>query len=216
MSRTRIKICGLRHIDQLAAVVAAGADAVGLVFYAASPRAVDLQQASQLVRSLPPFVTPVGLFVDASVQEVEQTLAVVPLGLLQFHGDEPAEYCSGFGLPYIKAIKIAIDGDAEQAARQCNEAIESHPDAQGFLLDSAVVGTAGGTGRAFDWQQVPSEHWRRVILAGGLDAGNVAGAIAQYRPYAVDVSSGVESVPGEKDAGKVREFVEAVRRADAR
>ena len=216
MSRTRIKICGLRHPEQVAAVAAAGADAVGLVFYPPSPRSIDVRQAAALLRELPPFVTSVGLFVDPSVQQVEQTLSGVPLGLLQFHGDETADFCAAFGLPYIKAIKIEVGGTAEQASQRCNDTMNAHPQAQGFLLDSSVVGASGGTGKTFDWQQVPAEFWSKVILAGGLGPGNVADAVTRYRPYAVDVSSGVESAPGEKDPARVREFIEAVRRADAR
>ena len=212
MSRTRIKICGLRHAEHLAVAVEAGADAVGLVFHPSSPRAIDIPAAAQLLRHMPALVTAVGLFVDADARQVEQTLAEVPLGLLQFHGDESAEYCSSFGLPYIKAIKIAVEGD--DAAQRCAEAIERHPHASGFLLDSAVAGVSGGSGRRFDWQQVPPQHWRRMILAGGLDADNVEAAVKQLQPYAVDVSSGVESAPGTKDPVKIRAFIDAVHRAD--
>ena len=180
-----------------------GADAIGLVFYRDSPRAVSARRACEILRVLPPFVTSVGLFVDAAEEEVWDVLAEVPLDLLQFHGREPAEYCRRFGKPYVKAVTV-------QPGRDLQSYLGSYTDATGFLLDSFHPAVAGGSGEVFDWNLVPNGLGRPVILAGGLHAGNVAEAIRCVRPYAVDVSSGVESAKGIKDRGKLSEFFAGV------
>lgn len=206
MSAVRSKICGITRVEDALAAAAAGADAIGLVFYAKSPRAVSVVQAQQIIAALPPFVTTVGLFVDMPRAELQQILTQVPLDLLQFHGDEPVEQCEGYGRPYIKALRVKAGDDiAAQMAR--------YPSASGVLLDTFVEGVPGGTGLAFDWSLVPAELPKPVILAGGLTPDNVAAAIAQVRPYAVDISGGVESAKGVKDADKVRAFIRAARGA---
>ncbi|MBB1519414.1 phosphoribosylanthranilate isomerase [Aquipseudomonas guryensis] len=206
MSAVRSKICGITRVEDALAAAAAGADAIGLVFYAKSPRAVSVAQAQQIIAALPPFVTTVGLFVDMPRAELQQILAQVPLDLLQFHGDESVEQCEGYGRPYIKALRVKAGDDiAAQMAR--------YPSTSGVLLDTFVEGVPGGTGLAFDWSLVPAELPKPVILAGGLTPDNVAAAIAQVRPYAVDISGGVESAKGIKDADKVRAFIRAARGA---
>ncbi|MCE5364808.1 phosphoribosylanthranilate isomerase [Pseudomonas anguilliseptica] len=206
MSAVRSKICGITRIEDALAAVAAGADAIGLVFYAKSPRAVSVQQARAIIAALPPFVTTVGLFVDASRCELGEILDAVPLDLLQFHGDETPAACDGFHRPYIKALRVKPGDDiAAQVAMYKN--------ASGVLLDTYVSGIPGGTGEAFDWSLVPAQLSKPVILAGGLTAENVAQAITQVRPYAVDVSGGVESAKGIKDAAKISAFMQAVKRA---
>ena len=207
LRRTRIKICGITRIDDALAAVTAGADAVGFVFYADSPRAVDVAAARSICAALPAFVTSVGLFVDAAPDFVAATLAAVPLDLLQFHGSEAPAYCAQFSRPYCKALRMRDDIDVVEAAAR-------YADARSLLLDTYRPGVAGGTGETFDWQRVPAQLRGRIVLAGGLTADNVAAAVAQVRPYAVDVSGGVESAPGRKDANKIEAFLAAVRRAD--
>lgn len=204
MPVVRSKICGITRVEDALLAAEAGADAIGLVFYAKSPRAVDVRQARAIVAALPPFVTTVGLFVNASRCEINEILDAVPLDLLQFHGDERAADCAGFHRPYIKALRVQ-PGDDVRA--RCAE----FPQAAGILLDTFVPGVPGGTGQAFDWSLVPADPGCPIILAGGLDAENVAAAIRQVRPWAVDVSGGVEASKGVKDAAKVRAFVTAVR-----
>ncbi len=205
MPVVRSKICGITRIEDALAAVEAGADAIGLVFYAKSPRAVSVQQARTIIAALPPFVTTVGLFVDASRCELGEILDAVPLDLLQFHGDETPAACDGFHRPYIKALRVKPGDDiAAQVALYKN--------ASGVLLDTYVPGIPGGTGEAFDWSLVPAQLSKPVILAGGLTVENVAQAITQVRPYAVDVSGGVESAKGIKDAAKINAFMQAVRR----
>ena len=206
MSAVRSKICGITRVEDALAAAAAGADAIGLVFYAKSPRAVSVEQAQQIIAALPPFVTTVGLFVDMPRPELQQILAQVPLDLLQFHGDESVEQCEGYGRPYIKALRVKAGDDI--AAQ-----IAQYPSASGVLLDTFVEGVPGGTGLAFDWSLVPAELPKPVILAGGLTPDNVATAIDRVRPYAVDISGGVESAKGIKDADKVRAFIRAARGA---
>ena len=206
MSNVRTKICGITRIEDALAAAEAGADAIGFVFYAKSPRAVDVRQARAIIAALPPFVTTVGLFVNASRCELSEILEVVPLDLLQFHGDETPADCEGYHRPWIKALRVR-PGDDLQAA------CEQYHGARGILLDTYVPGVPGGTGEAFDWSLVPAGLSKPIILAGGLSAGNVAQAIRQVRPYAVDVSGGVEQVKGIKDAGKIDAFLEAVRLA---
>ncbi|OGS93275.1 MAG: N-(5'-phosphoribosyl)anthranilate isomerase [Gallionellales bacterium GWA2_59_43] len=204
---TRIKICGITRAEDARAVAASGADAIGLVFYAKSPRHVSIEQAAQLVAALPPFVTTVGLFVDADAEFVRKVLAAVPLDVLQFHGDESPEYCVQFGRPYLKAIRVKAGVDLLQCAARFFAA-------QALLLDAYVAGVPGGTGATFDWGLIPSNLPLPVILSGGLDAENVAAAIEQVRPYAVDVSSGVEAGKGIKDAAKVAAFINEVKQID--
>ncbi len=202
----RSKICGITRIEDALAAVAAGADAIGLVFYGKSPRAVGVEQAAAIVQALPPFVTTVGLFVDMPRDQLQQLLQRLPLDLLQFHGDESPADCEGHGRPYIKALRVRPGEDVAAA-------MAPYSGARGILLDTFVEGVPGGTGASFDWSLVPENAAKPIILAGGLDAGNVAAAIRQVRPYALDVSGGVEASKGIKDAGKIRAFVQAVRDA---
>ncbi len=206
MPVVRSKICGITRIEDARAAAAAGADAIGLVFYAPSPRAVSVERAREIVAALPPFVTTVGLFVNAAREEVEAVLQSVPLDLLQFHGDESAADCRGFGRPWMKALRVR---SGEDVLARCSE----YPDAAGILLDTYVAGVPGGTGERFDWSLVPLDAPLPLILAGGLDPDNVAEAIARVRPHAVDVSGGVEASRGIKDHGKVEAFLRAVRGA---
>ena len=206
MSYVRSKICGITRIEDALAAVEAGADAIGFVFYAKSPRAVDVRQARAIIAELPPFVTTVGLFVDASRCELNEILEVVPLDLLQFHGDEAPEDCEGYHRPWIKALRVRPGDDLEAACQR-------YAGARGILLDTYVAGVPGGTGEAFDWSLVPARLSKPIILAGGLSAANVGQAIAQVRPYAVDVSGGVEQAKGIKDAAKIEAFMQAVRQA---
>ena len=204
MTAVRVKICGITRVEDALAAAAAGADAIGLVFYAKSPRAVDIEQARAILAALPPFVTTVGLFVDAERSELERILASVPLDLLQFHGDESVQQCEAFGRPYIKALRVKAGDDiAAQVAR--------YPSAQGILLDAYVEGVPGGTGEAFDWSLIPQTLSKLLILAGGLRPDNVAEAVSRVRPYAVDVSGGVEASKGVKDVEKVGAFIRAAR-----
>ncbi len=206
MSRTRIKICGLTRPEDVRAAVAAGADAVGLVFYPPSPRALSFDRAAELVALLPPFVTAVGLFVNPAPSFVAEACARVPLQLLQFHGDETDAECARHGLPWIKAARMRPGVDLVEFAA-------SHPGARGILLDAFVEGYGGG-GKVFDWSLIPAGLDRPIILSGGLDAANVADAVRLVRPWAVDVSSGVEAAKGIKDAAKIAAFVAGVRNAD--
>ena len=206
MSNVRSKICGITRIEDALAAADAGADAIGFVFYAKSPRAVDVRQARAIIAELPPFVSTVGLFVNASRCELNEILEVVPLDLLQFHGDETPADCEGFHRPWIKALRVRPGDDLEAACQH-------YAGAQGVLLDTYVAGVPGGTGEAFDWSLVPAGLSKPVILAGGLSADNVGQAIAQVRPYAVDVSGGVEQSKGIKDATKIAAFIRAVKQA---
>lgn len=202
----RSKICGITRIEDALAAVAAGADAIGLVFYGKSPRAVGVEQAAAIVQALPPFVTTVGLFVDMPRDQLQQLLQRLPLDLLQFHGDESPADCEGHDRSYIKALRVRPGEDVAAA-------MAPYSGARGILLDTFVEGVPGGTGASFDWSLVPENAAKPIILAGGLDADNVAAAIRQVRPYAVDVSGGVEASKGIKDAGKIRAFLQAVRDA---
>ena len=199
----RIKICGLTRLDDLQHAVQAGADALGLVFYPPSPRFVDLPTAACLARAVPPFVTIVGLFVNADPAVVRATLAAVPIHTLQLHGDEDEAYCRQFDRPYIKAARVRPGMDLVQYAAH-------FPSAQAILLDAFVDGYGGG-GKVFDWSLVPASLGRPLILSGGLDADNVGEAVRRLQPAAVDVSSGVEAGKGMKDGEKIRAFVAAVR-----
>ena len=204
---TAVKICGITRREDAQAAARLGAHALGFVFYANSPRNVEAARAADLVRALPPFVTAVGLFVNPAAREVESVLHQVPLNLLQFHGDEPPDFCAQFGLPYIKALRVRAGLDLLQYA-------QLYGAARGLLLDAYVAGTHGGTGTAFDWRLVPRTLPLPVILSGGLNQENVAAAIRHVAPWAVDVSSGVEASPGIKDARKMAGFMREVRSAD--
>ena len=204
---TAIKICGITRAEDARAAAHCGANAVGFVFCAQSPRQVTPGRAAELMRVLPPFVTSVGLFVDAAVTEVLQTLTQARVDLLQFHGDEPPRYCRQFGVPYLKALRVRPGLDLLQYARD-------YHDAKGLLLDAYVEGTHGGTGAVFDWALVPKNLPLPVVLSGGLTPQNVGAAIRAVRPWAVDVSSGVEISKGIKDAAKIAAFVTGVRNAD--
>ncbi|MHB1115601.1 phosphoribosylanthranilate isomerase [Sideroxydans sp.] len=204
---TRIKICGITREQDLQAAVAAGADALGFVFYDKSPRNIPPQRASELLRALPPFVTSVGLFVDPLEGMVREVLAQVPLDVLQFHGDESPEFCAQFGRPYLKAIRVRPGVDLVECAAR-------YADAQGLLLDAYVEGVQGGTGESFDWALIPRELSLPVILSGGLQPANVALAVRAVRPYAVDVSSGVEASKGIKDAAMIAAFIKEVKNVD--
>ncbi len=206
--RTRIKICGLTREADVDAAVDAGADAIGFVFYRASPRYVDLARATALARRLPPFVTPVGLFVNAPDAEVAAATAAIPSLLLQFHGDETVADCERPGRPYLRAARMAPGFDLLDFASRFAQA-------QAILLDAHVDGYGGG-GKVFDWSLIPSAVPLPVVLSGGLHAGNVIQGIRTLRPWAVDVSSGVEIAKGIKDADAIRRFCDAVREADAR
>ena len=206
--RTRIKMCGLTRPEDVQAAAGAGADAIGLVFYPPSPRYVDLAQAAALAAQVPPFVSVVGLFVNADPAQVRATLDAVPIHLLQFHGDEDDACCRQFGRPFIKAARVIPGMDLSSYIRQ-------FPSAQAILLDAFVEGYGGG-GTRFDWTLIPEHPGKPIILSGGLDADTVAEAVERVRPAAVDVSSGIESAKGIKDAARIRRFVDAVRCADAR
>jgi phosphoribosylanthranilate isomerase len=206
--RTRVKICGITRSEDALAACAAGADAIGLVFYAASPRAVSIETAAQICKVLPPFVSAVGLFVNAGADEIAAVVRAVPLALLQLHGDETPEFCAQLRHPYLKALRMREDTDVLAAQAR-------YPDARALLLDTYSPDLWGGTGKVFDWARIPAAARGRIVLAGGLNPDNVAAAIAQVRPYAVDVSGGVEAAPGIKDERHMRDFVAAVKRADS-
>ena len=211
-ARTRIKICGLTREADAAAAVDAGADAVGFVLYAKSPRHVSIEHASALARGLPPFVTPVLLFVNAAPAEIAAAIAAIPNALLQFHGDETPAQCDAAGRPYLRAVRMAPGLPLLDCAH-------SFPNASGLLLDAPVEGYGGG-GKVFDWSLVPPDLpagvRSRLVLSGGLNPANVTDGVLHLRPAAVDVSSGVESSKGIKDAALIRRFCEAVRDADCR
>ena len=213
--RTRIKVCGLTRVEDVAAAVAAGVDALGFVFYSPSPRAVTPAQAATLLRAVPPFVTTVGLFVNATAAEVAQVCADVPLQLLQFHGDETPADCvaaaQATGRPFIRAARVAAHS---QAGMDLLEYQAQYRAAQALLLDAFVNGY-GGAGKVFDWSLIPKNLAPQVVLSGGLTAQNVTEAIVRVRPFAVDVSSGVEQAKGLKNPEKILQFVQAVRAADA-
>ena len=196
----RVKICGITRLQDLHAACQAGADALGFVFYEKSPRHVTFDAAAALVRELPPFVQSVGLFVNAEPAFVEAVLQAVPLDLLQFHGDETPADCERFGRPYIKAVRVTADTDLLKCAADFETA-------RGLLLDAYVPGIPGGTGERFDWSLIPANMPKPIILSGGLQPDNVTEAVQQVRPWAVDVSSGVEASKGIKDPHKIAQFI---------
>ena len=202
---TRIKICGITRVEDALAAAQAGADAIGLVFHAASPRAVSIEQARTIVKALPPFVTIVGLFVDAAEETIRSVLDQVPLDLLQFHGDEPDTFCQRFARPYIKAVRVRPGDDLDALAA-------NWPGASGILLDSYKPGVPGGTGETFDWSMIPAQRSWTLVLAGGLQSQNVRQAIDLTAPWAVDVSGGVEATKGIKDIDKINAFIHEVKR----
>ncbi|TMH85125.1 MAG: phosphoribosylanthranilate isomerase [Betaproteobacteria bacterium] len=206
--RTRVKICGITRVEDAQAAAAHGADAIGLIFYRPSPRCVSLGQARDIVISTPPFVATVAVFVKPSRDEVERVIGECGVTLLQFHGDEPPEFCSGFSRPYIKAARIRPGLDLLKY-------LSPYGAAAAWMLDAYHEDLWGGTGGSFDWGLVPERMARPTILSGGLTAGNVAGAIRRTQPYAVDVSSSVEESKGIKDAAKIAGFIGAVKHEDA-
>ena len=207
MSRTRIKFCGLTRPGDVRLACETGVDALGFVFAAGSPRALDADGARTLREAVAPMVTVVALFLDPDPRDVDAAIRALRPSLLQFHGREEDRFCAAFGLPFLKTI--AMGPGAEPPEIACDR----YPSAAGFLLDGHAPGEAGGRGVAFAWQPIPQLP-RPVVLAGGLHAGNVGAAIAVMRPYAVDVSSGIEAAPGHKDGARMQAFVDAVREAD--
>lgn len=201
--QARVKICGITSPEDGIHAAQNGADAIGLVFYPPSPRAVTPEQAAKIISALPPFVTTVGLFVDEAPEQVEATLQQVPLDLLQFHGNETPDQCSTFGRPWMKAIRMRPDVDLQQ---ECDR----YSGAAALLVDAYQPGVPGGTGETFDWQRIPAKLDKPLVLAGGLSVVNVAEAVAQVRPWAVDVSGGVEQRKGVKSPTKVEQFIENV------
>ena len=203
ISRTRVKICGITRPEDAVIAAELGADAIGLVFHPPSPRCVDADTARQIIAALPPFITTVALFRNDESATVRRILRQIPLQLLQFHGDEDPEYCAAFGLPYLKAVPMGANADPRAYEQQ-------FADAAGLLLDSHGGTQMGGSGHGFDWTKIPTERRKPLILAGGLHPGNVTAAIRQVQPYAVDVSSGVETAKGIKDAERMRAFFRGV------
>ncbi|MBT5231827.1 MAG: phosphoribosylanthranilate isomerase [Methylococcales bacterium] len=201
--RTRVKICGITRPEDAIVVVESGADAIGLVFYEPSPRNVTIAQAQAIAQVVPPFVSIVGLFVNASRADIDEVLKQTRIDILQFHGDETESDCLFAHIPYMKAVRVQKAADIEQA--QAN-----FPSAAGILLDAYVKGVPGGTGQAFDWSQIPSSLTKPIILAGGLTPGNITEAVRLTKTYAVDVSGGVESAKGIKDHSKIIQFMQGV------
>jgi len=209
LNRTRIKICGITRLEDALQAVALGVDALGFVFVPSSPRYVSMQKAQQILAQLPPFVQTVGLFMDTGAANIEQVLGNIPLDLLQFHGSEDEAFCVQWHKPYIKVVAM---GDA--AASALLQAEQDYASAAGLLLDSHRQGQSGGSGKVFDWAMIPTGMDKPIVLAGGLNCDNVSQAVAQVKPYAVDVSSGVEADKGIKDAKLMRQFVEGVKQGD--
>ncbi|MBC3874402.1 phosphoribosylanthranilate isomerase [Undibacterium flavidum] len=216
--KTRIKICGITRLEDLRAVVDAGADALGFVFYPPSPRYLNPEAAASLVAAMPPFVTSVGLFVNASMEELQAVIKLAPIQSLQFHGDESAQEChrlaSAVNRPFIRAFRVKPDTSAADLLECEAEYKAASPLFQGLLLDT-FVDSFGGSGKVFDWSLIPKELAPRVVLSGGLSVQNATDAVVGVRPFAVDISSGVELSKGVKDAAKVRAFVQAVRLANS-
>jgi phosphoribosylanthranilate isomerase len=204
--RTRVKICGITRAQDAVEAIQQGADAIGLVFYPHSPRYVAPEQAAEIVNKIPAFVSVVGLFVNAQPEEIQRILATVPLDILQFHGDETPSQCRQFSKPYMKAVRVKSDTNLVQCAAD-------YADAKALLLDAFAEGVPGGTGQVFDWKLIPQNLGLPVVLAGGLNAENITQAILAVKPYAVDVSGGVEASKGIKDAAKVAAFMQGVSNA---
>ncbi|QPK63856.1 phosphoribosylanthranilate isomerase [Methylomonas sp. LL1] len=204
--RTRVKICGFTQVEDALAAAGLGVDAIGLVFYPPSPRNVSISRAKAIVQALPAFVTVVGLFVDAEPAWIDEVLAEVNIDCLQFHGDETPEECKLFGKPYIKAIRMKPD-------TQLAEIEQHYAGAAGLLLDAYHPGVQGGSGSGFDWDMIPPDCQLPIILAGGLSPDNAALAVQRVRPYALDVSSGVEAAKGIKDAAKMADFIRITNQA---
>lgn len=204
---TRVKICGITRIEDALTAIRLGANAIGFIFWDKSARYIDPKEARKIVMALPPFVTVVGVYVNPSSEWVEETRSIAGLNLLQFHGDELPEFCSQFPLPYIKAVRIRSGIDLLQYAAQ-------YSSSNGLLLDSYVEGVPGGTGRTFEWSLIPENLSLPLIVSGGLDAKNVCEAIRKAKPWAVDVSSGVEITKGIKDADKIAAFMTGVRNGE--
>ncbi len=205
--RTRVKICGITRLEDALAAIEAGADALGFVFYTPSSRYVEPAVAEVIINQLPPFVTTVALFVDESPEQVRAVIDQTGIDLLQFHGDESPDYCDQFNHPYFKALRMSPDIDVVAET-------ERFVTARAVLLDAYRPGVPGGTGEAFDWDRIPADIDKPLILAGGLDQNNVAKAISQVKPYAVDVSGGVEAAKGLKDSLKLISFMNEVARAN--
>ncbi len=203
MKRTRVKICGITRMEDAISAIDSGADAIGLVFYEKSPRYINLDKAAEITKNLPPFVSKVALFVDATSAEIKQVLESVVIDVLQFHGDESPQQCRAYGRPYIKAVRMRDDVNLHQV---CND----YSDASAILIDSYIEGMHGGTGQIFDWSRIPDDLSKKIILAGGLSVENVAAAVAEVSPYAVDVSGGVEIEKGIKDAALIEKFMNEV------
>ena len=229
MSRTRVKVCGFTRLEDVSNAVHLGVDALGFVFVESSPRFVKIDQVKGLIRHLPPFVQTVGLFMNQSEQEIREVLREISLNLLQFHGDETPEFCEQFKVPYIKAIpmgdkkgdkKACIEGNADAGGANTHfspvEYAAQYTECVGFLLDSHALGESGGSGGVFDWEKIPEGFNRPLILAGGLNIDNVCEAVQQVKPFAVDVSSGVESSKGIKNKEKMAAFVSGVINGDKR
>jgi phosphoribosylanthranilate isomerase len=208
MSHTRIKICGVRDPITARLAAEAGADAIGLNFHEPSPRYLEAKNAARIMDALPPLVMGVGVFVNLPVEDVHAILSIVRLDMLQFHGEEPPEYCDQFGIPWIHVAKVGRGVDLLEYADRFSRA-------KALLLDADVPGEAGGTGRAFDWASIPRDMPLPIILSGGLTPQNVGRAVREVRPWAVDVSSGVESSRGVKDPARIVEFIRSVRSEDA-
>ncbi|MDB3918371.1 phosphoribosylanthranilate isomerase [Luminiphilus sp.] len=202
----QVKICGITLIDDALVAVDAGADALGLIFYEGSPRGIDVEQAREIVSAVPPYTTVTALFVNPERSLVERVLKAVPISQIQFHGNESAQFCQGFGRPYVKSIAVSTDDEMQQVMRE-------HSASRAFLFDTLVPGKHGGTGKTFDWTKIPTKNVGHRVLAGGLNAENVAEAIRIGGPDAVDVSSGVESSAGVKDHDLVRRFIAAAKQA---
>lgn len=207
VKRTRVKICGMTRIEDALCAVELGADSLGFVFYSKSPRAIEPAVAAEIIRQLPAFVTTTGLFVNADAAYVDLVIRETRIDLLQFHGDETPEFCNSFSRPYIKALRmkpgLALDSECKR-----------YSEGQAILLDAYRPGVPGGTGEVFDWDIIPNPHPAPIILAGGLTCDNVAGAVKAVRPYAIDVSGGVEQSKGIKDAVKIDKFMNEVTRAN--
>lgn len=207
-ARTRVKVCGITNLDDALAAVASGADALGFIFWPHSSRYISATKATEICAEIPPFVTRVGVLVDPTRHELDGLMRQVALDIFQFHGNETADFCNSQPHAYYKALRMSADMDVVAAAKQ-------YDSSRGLLVDSYVPDVPGGSGRTFEWRQLPKNHIKPIILAGGLGPGNVQQAIRLVRPYAVDVSSGVEQMKGKKDPSRLREFFDAVRSVDA-